>query len=261
MNIWEEFKVEDGKFYFRQIGPLQLWIQRQFDEWKVGWDYKSRDINSISAEVLDKIKETDITWHRKVVRKNPDTARLIPVMPDRPVVVKPEAELKIAKNAEAIFFIRIPMWLTLCTGTNYSDILYEIPSVVLSNTWFGEPNEGELCYSMKTFARRSLEGVEPRVHQVICPIHVKNTADDYLIFKRLCIQGSHLGIYQSDNETWTNKIHVQFRGEDTESAIKFEDAPPKTGKKVMMIGQPRKRVTKGFARKSFDTFKQLANGM
>ncbi len=260
MSMWEEFKVEEGNYYFRQIGPLHLWIQKQFDEWIVGWKYESEEMNGISEQVLDSIKENDITWHRKVVKQKQDYIKLTPVMPDRAVVVKPESELKIMKEAEATFFVRIPVWLKVCSGSNYSETLHEIPSVVLSNTWFGEPYDGELCYSLKTSARRSLEGLEPRVYQVICPIQVKNTVSEDLTFKRLCIQVSHLSIYQSDGEMWTNKIYVNFRGVDKESSIRFEDSAPKTDKKLVIVGQPRKKVTKSFVSKSFDTFKLFTNG-
>ena len=260
MSMWEEFKVEEGNYYLRQIGPLRLWIQKQFDEWIVGWKYESEETNSISEQVLDTIEENDITWHRRVVKQKQDSIKLIPVMPDRAVVVKPESELKITREADATFFVRIPVWLKVCSRANYSETLYEIPSIVLSNTWFGEPYDGELCYSLTTSARRSLEGLEPRAYQVICPIHIKNTVSEDLIFKRLCIQVSHLSIYQSDDEMWTNKIHVQFRGEGKESSIKFEDSAPKTDKKLTLVGQPRKKITKSFARKSFDTFKLFTNG-
>lgn len=260
MSIWKEFKVEEGNYYFRQIGPLHLWIQKQFDEWFVGWKYESEEMESISEQVHDSVKDDDITWHRKVVKQKHDTIKLVPTMPDKAVVVKPESELKISKDANATFFIRIPVWLQVCMGSNYSEIVYEIPSVVLSNTWFGEPHHGELCYSLKTSARRSLEGLETHPHQAICPIYIKNRVSEDLIFKRLCVQVSHVSIYQCNGEMWTNKVHVQFRGTDKESSIKFEDTPPKIDKKLVMVGQPRKKVTKSFVRKSFDTFRLFTDG-
>ena len=261
MNIWEAFTVEESVCYFRKIGPVRLWIRKQLDEWNIGWDYVSTNTHGISEQTLDTVNDTDIGWHRKVVRKNQNTVKLVPVMPDRPVVVKPESELKIVKNAGATFFVRIPLWLKVVTRANSLETLYEIPTVVLSNTWFGEPDDGELCYSMKTFARRSLTGVEPQPHLAICPIHIKNNADVDLIFKRLCIQVNHLGIYQSGSEMWANPLSVQFRGEDKESSVKYEDSAPKTDKEVTLIGQPRKKHVRGFARKSFDTFKFLSNGI
>ena len=260
MSLWEEFTVEEGSYYLRRTGPLKLWIKKELDEWIVGWKYESEETNRISEQVLDSIKDNDITWHRKVVRQKLDAIKLSPVMPDRAVVVKPESELKITREAEATFFVRIPLWVRVCFGKNFSETLYEIPSVVLSNTWFGEPYSGELCYSLTTSARRSLEQMKPGAHLVICPIHIQNSSSEDLTFNRLCVHVDHLSIYQNNNEMWANKAYVHFRGTDKESNIKFEDTAPKTDKKLVFTGQSRKKGNKSFVRKSFDTFKIFTNG-
>jgi hypothetical protein len=261
MNIWEAFEVEEGRYYNCRIGPLDLLVQRSGDEYIAGWQYDNSVPGRLSAEVLDAPPPCEIDWHRKVLQKSRDTIKLVPAMPDRAVVVKPASELKLSKETEALFYIRIPLWIHVCSGKDFAETLYEIPSVVMSHTWFGEPHAGDLCYSLTTNARRSLEKAEPRAHQAICPVYIKNSSHEDLEFKRLCVRVRYLSVFMGEKEMWTNAIHVQYRGVDKESTVKFDDNPPKGIAGLTKVGEARKHSTKSFARKSFDTFRLFSNGV
>lgn len=258
MEIWNTCIIESDKYYNYQVGPLKIWLQKRKNEWLIAWYRDIEDKESLLANAFKTLEDSSLEWHRWVLGKNTKTVILKPIMPDRAVVVKPESELRITPGADALFYVFIPIWIQIVVE---DAILCELPTIILSNTWFGEPHDGELCYSLLTSARRSLDGITRRAHQAICPVYIKNTATEELEFKRLCIQVRHLGIFEGQQQMWTNKIHVQFRGDDKESSIKFEDTPQKIEKKLSMIGQPRKKATKSFVKKSFDTFKFLTEGV
>ena len=60
MNIWERFTTKQDRVYFRQIGPLKLWIQRNQYEWVIGSDRNEEENETISIQERDEF-EPDIT--------------------------------------------------------------------------------------------------------------------------------------------------------------------------------------------------------
>lgn len=73
---------------------------------------------------------------------------LSPVTPDRSVVVCPESVLKIESGARTLFYVLLPVWITVSVGSQKKHPLDEFPGKVLSDTWFGEPHEGECSENM-----------------------------------------------------------------------------------------------------------------
>ncbi len=257
MSFWEKFDVVGQRICHRQIGPLRLWAEKRGDEWLLAWSRAPEDKESLVEKTLERVDDPDLEWHRWVLPSKDRYMRLSPMMPDRPVVVKPESEIRISAGAEALFFVAIPVCLRIYAGHAEEALVCEVPTVVMSNTWFGPPHEGELCYSLRTSARRTLEGMPRRAHQAMCPVHISNTAAHDLEFTRLCIQMGHLSVYRGDAQMWTEKVHVQFRGVDQVSQIRYESSAPAFDNARQQIGQPRDKGTRHFARKSFDTFRFL----
>ena len=254
MNIWDSYNIDDGKYGYFQIRELHLWIQKMYQEWIVGWKQKPEYPENVSMQILDTCTEGSIEWRRKVVKDTDSLIHLSPLMPERAVVVKPDSALQITAGAEALFYVSIPMWIGVFTGKSQS-ALFEVPTISLSNTWFGEPNNGSLCYSIKTSIHSIFSNLSLQSNEVVCPVQIKNTASVDLDFTRLCIQTDYLSIYKIDNELWTNKLHVHFRGIDKDSNIIYENSYPEKNRKYTLVFKSRKKYSKSYSIKSFDTFK------
>ncbi len=251
MNIWESFKISDDNYHFRQIGPLKFWIRHKNNEWLIAHDRFPEEKEVVASKVLEEGDE-NISWNRYIIPSNEHSIKLAPATPTRAIVVKPESDLKIAEGAEALFYVLFPAKVKISVGKKG---ITEIATQVLSNTWFGEPHSGEMCNSLKTSARRTLEGLTLRPHQVVCPVYIKNNSHSDLNFKRLCIRTEYLSIYQGENWLWSNKVFVSFRGDQQVSKIKYDNNVPAFEENCKLLSPPRSKPSKDFSLKSFDTFK------
>ena len=84
-----------------------------------------------------------------------------PVLPDRPVVMRPDRALTLLPGQSTIFFLEIPVWFRLSTSGYRPARIFEEPLTVLTRTWFGDPVNGELCWGLATRLHHSIESVEP----------------------------------------------------------------------------------------------------
>jgi hypothetical protein len=253
MNIWEPKEISVDQCFAAQIGPLRLWLKRAGDELRMAFH------GSPEPESLTEIRPLaphagaepeDLEWGRWVVGPMGESVRLVPVMPDRPVVVHPEMPVKIPSDQEALFFVSIPVWVRVTAGQAGKLKLCEQPSVVLSNTWFGDTVSGELCYSLRSRARRSITDSEPRPHFAVCPVRIRNTSTSQLAVERLCVHVEHLRIYFGPRQLWTNDVNITFSGEADVSRVSYLQNPPDHEPVERVLSEARTPLKKSLLQRS-----------
>ena len=170
---------------------------------------------------------------------------------------RPALALKVPAGRDALFFISIPVWVRVTAGSPEGITLCELPSMVLSNTWFGEPTAGELCYALRTRAVRSLEEVETRAYTAVCPITVSNQAPKELNFERLCVRVENLSVYQGADRLWTNQLEVRFQGEEQSSQVTIGREAPKFAGEPVKVCEARQQADKTLLAQSFSVLRSL----
>lgn len=260
MNLWKPKNIKGGKCYYWRIGPLQMWIKKTEDEWLLAYQQSQDELEEVViTDTPTQEKPLDLVWSRLVSHIETDTLQLSPSTPDRPVVVSSESPLKIFPESRALFFVSIPVWVRINIGIDQTSFLTEIPTVILSNTWFGDPMTGELCYSMKTRARRTIKNTRIPPHVASCPVWVKNSATKVLDFEKLCIHVEHLTIYEGLRHLWTNEIYINFLGEDLPNEIDFSNQQPSFEQIERVLSQPRTPYSASVFKKSFSFLKYFTN--
>ena len=252
MKPWEPVKIDKYTDYYWQAGPLSLWIRRNEDEWLVA--YESQSANADSEEfIIAQKRENPGTLEptRYVLSENSGIIQLLPVLQDRAVVVGSEIPVRILPKNRALFFVSIPVWIRILIGEKKNRItLTEIPTINLSNTWFGDPMTGELGYSLTTSARRSIEDSIPSLYRAVCPVWIINSSQAALDFQKLSIHVEHLRVYGGKLRIWTNEVRITFTGEDQLSRIDFSDKKPALEEGCTMISDERTPVDKSLLKKS-----------
>lgn len=244
--------LETGKTASWEGGTLRAWALRTEHEWRIA--ATRQEETSVIRASTDKPLPAAPAWKRWAFSEEAPEIAAIPAMPDKPLVVRPDAPLRIPPGNEVTFFVSVPVWLRFFVGAEPRRIfLTEEPTVVLSNTWFGEPTMGELCYALKTSASRSLEGIKIGGHRCVCPLLLQNDSDAELPFQKLCIRTLYVNIYQGASRLWSEEIRVSFKGKDQGSEISFGSAAPKFEETGERVGEARLVAPKSFIRRSFDT--------
>jgi hypothetical protein len=244
MDPWEATRIELGRLYRARVGPLSLWLRRSDDEIHIAPDRADVDADLADCEPLAEAPVpdgVDPDWARWVVGEGADSLRLAPALPDRAVVVRPESTLTLPTGREALFLVSIPVWVRVSISGDAGLDLCEHPTTVLSNIWFGDPMSGELCYSLRTRARRGVEDSPPRGHRAICPVRIRNDAPKPLEVERFCVRVQHLRIY-AGQRLWTSEVRVRFRGEEQASEVHYAPEAPSLEPVGGVVGDAREPV-------------------
>lgn len=256
-DLWAKFEISIDRLYFWQIGALQLWLRATEEEWQIACthgDEERCEFNEDSDPPPD-----DVEWQRWSRQNEANAVHFKPTMPDRPLVVRPESVIKIAPAHGALYFISIPVVVSISAGRDGELKLADIPSVILSKTWFGDTLTGEPCYALKTRARPSIHDMQNSMHRAVFPVQIRNLSPKELAFHRICIRVAHLSIFGGIDNLWSNSASVNYLGEDKFSRLEYEDTPPEYKGVGVRLADAREPQKQNIIQRTFSGFKALRN--
>lgn len=198
-------------------------------------------------------------WIRWPVREDDQEMELAPTLPPRPLVAEPEFPFRLLPRARARIFVRVPLWVRVSVPLEGERRqLTEVPTVTLSDTWWGTPTEGELCWWLSTTARREVtpEVFEPNV--AVCPLALVNRSDDELPVEKIAVRVAHLTLFSDEGRLWADGTRVRYRGAEEGSDLEFSGRPPEEASGAVRVADPREEPpSRGFHARTFARLKSL----
>lgn len=223
-GLWGDRPVPaPGETQRLDVGPLTMWLRSENGEL---WITHSRPAGGGEP---DRSLPADAQWSRWALPEGSRHLHLSPVFPDRPLVVKPEHAFTLMRRASARVYMRVPVWVRVDAMDRPGGrrvLLTEIPTVLLSETWWGDIRDGELAYWLTTKGRRQLVPELVEAHQVISAVQLDNLSEDDLQVEKLSLRVEHLSVYEKDGRLWAEEVGVEYHGEDEGTDIRMNDKPP-----------------------------------
>ena len=222
-GVWQVSEGGTGLFRF---GPMQIWVRRQNHDWLTFNRRDSEQNHDFTFTTEGDLPPADTVWNRYAFREEEDQVSLKPAFPDRSLVVRPKTPLQLPPKNEVTFYISIPLWVRLQFGSQNPVVVENLPTVVLSNTWFGLPTEGELCYALKTGAVRELSQATVGEYRAICSLTMKNESAEVFPVTKICLPTRYLSLYQGQTRLWTNSMEIVHQGPNRTGLLRPQSKPP-----------------------------------
>lgn len=241
---WGRHTVDAGRLDFWQIGPLHLWVQHLPHQWRLNWTQSGDWLEPRIRAVPGAHGETppaDAQQVNCLFGESRDELIFAPALADRPVVTRLTSPVQILPDEQVTLYVVSPLWLRL-EMAQPSKVLQEIPIYRMSDTWFGPPTNGELCYASSGPAFLQLRDVPLRLHCVITAMTIKNLGTKPLPLQKIKVPLPRLSLFYSPRTGfWTDTVTLESRGgEDTEMAsLKLERQPPADASPTQFVTGPR----------------------
>ena len=253
-KLWKLHRLAEGKTLFFQVGPLQLWVQRSGSEWRVAERRLSKQCKECTLSTVASAPK-GISFRSWAFTQNFEDIRLLPCLPDRPLVVKTLTTRIIPPKKETIFFLSLPLYGELSVGKDSQHwVLTEVPSSILSHTWIGDFFEGEGGYALKTPASYALEDVNMLPNRVICSLRVTNQGEKPLPIEKMCIRPEFLEIYATTQSLWTNEMQATFRSTKQAISIRYLPGAPTSPTKAVLLRPAAKKSKRNFLQRAFGSY-------
>lgn len=244
---WGIHTVPDDRAKVLRFGPLEVHFTRRAGEVRLAI---RRDGNDAA-----------LRWSRWAPAPDWDgRLELKPMLPNRPLVVRPEDEFRLMNGAEARIFVRVPLVVRVEAPGPSARTLQDIPTVVLSDTWWGTPEEGELCYDLDTRARRTMEPKDFLEHACACPVQLVNGSRGELLVSRIALRPTYLSLYRDGDRLWSDLTTVRYRGEEEGSALDVSGQPPREAREPVLLTPAAETMGRGFSARTFHRLRSSLGG-
>lgn len=202
----------------------------------------------------------NIEYKRYIVGKD-QTVFLEPALPELPIVVKPEDELSIIPGNKLEVLLDIPLLLAVTFGPQGKrTTIWEYPYTELSQSFFGNPDSGELCYSIVNSLSKTFKDYRPKDNTALCPLTIINKSNQILNFERMILRGPYLTLYFGADQIFTSPVTITFKGAEQTSQVVIKKRPPEESPAMKIASYPRKKEEKSVLKKSFFFLKTIYNG-
>jgi hypothetical protein len=237
---WGRFSLETEQRALWQIGPTRLTALRRAKEWCIDYveETEHREDASLEYPTEQLLSSPSLARHRFAFVDPPEAIWLTPAVPDRALVVYPEARLHVPTGESITLFCSIPLWLRVEAGESRLPLL-EAPIDRPSDTWFGPSSrEGELCYATRTQARLDRDAIPIRAHRATTELRIHNAAPGKLDLERINLAVPFLSLFSTpDGRLWTESVALERSSTGEMGRLRLGDPPGEA--EVEMIAGPR----------------------
>ena len=267
---WGIFNLNRDTLFSKQFGDLKVWVKKDRNELSVACTRRrdARSRGKTELETAYKPESESASWVHWVISDEPKSVEISPLLPDRPLIAKIESPFSLAAGTEKLIFIRIPLWIAVNSTGKEEIKLLEAPLQILSNTWFGNFESGELCYWASVRAEQPQAGKpqaeQPQAEQqaqqtlkALCSVRLSNMANESLPVEKMYLPVPNLTLFNADGRLWTDEVAVSCRGADEAGQVKFTGKPPENLIHVSIAAAPRQTSAKNIFLKSFSSINSI----
>lgn len=227
---WARHLLDQHPRLALRIGPLSLWVHAHTGEWRIAWfpGRTARDTTQSAERDFTGEPPAEAPWQRFSFGGPRQSLRIEPVLPDQPLVARPEVPFTILAGSEITVYVSSPLWVALHHGDDLLPMV-EIPTMRLPNTWFGGPTTpGGQAYALRTRARLELSEDAFHPTRVLSSVLIRNRARSHLHLERLRLPMRELSLHYSQRQGfWTNSVTIERRAVDeTLVDVRFERGAP-----------------------------------
>ncbi|GAB1482616.1 hypothetical protein MASR2M78_14320 [Treponema sp.] len=258
-SFWDAVEIGVGQCVSWTVGKLALWAEHYEQEWHVLPLYDEGIAEKSSFSVRSKSEKPESTEWNHYLLKDGSWVYPLPVMMDRPVLIRPDRTLVLLSGEQARFYVALPLWLSLRVGgkekASTAKKLNAFPILPMVNAWFGDPVSGELCYFTATRLYPGLEQIPFSSYHAICSLSIKNDSEKDLPFDRLCLHTEFLNIYQGLTRFWTNDVSVVYKGIDQGTQVVPSKGAPALDGSSHLIASSRQPIENWYIKRTFNLLK------
>lgn len=239
--FWSELTIAHGRAIRIRIGPLAVTVARLDHEWRISRENVEGNDTIVSIDpdvaVETLAPRTDVT---RYATSNPtERFRIVPVLPDRSVVTRPERPITILPHTEVTLYVGSPLWFRLLQGAD--EPFGELPASAPKEAWVGSSTrDGEMCYATHTYGRLHLDDAALRPHRVMTAVAINNGSSQPFVCDHVSLPVRRLSVYASaEGRLWTESVALERTAVDDLAKLDVSTGAPPEAHGATLVSGPR----------------------
>ncbi len=251
--FWSELTVPHRRAVRIRLGPLVVTVARLDNEWRVIREAVGGNDSEVSIQENVPIEEPPPSANvtRYATASKTERLRIVPVLPDRSVLTRPERPISILPHTEVRLYVGSPLWIRLLQGAD--DLLGELPATPPKEAWVGSSTrDGELCYATRTYGRLHLEDMKLLPHRVMTSVAINNGAEHVFVCDHVSLPVRRLSVFaSSEGRLWTEPISLERSPHEEFAKLDVSSGPPGEARGATLLSGPRDAGQRGIRFRAF----------
>ena len=255
-SFWKKYTVKINQTLLFKAGYSEVLLKHT----TAGWIVKANTFTPSAAEMT--VEEPgDLTDDQNVLHfyaSNSNELFVVPALPDKAVVFRNNKNIKVSAGQSARLFFRIPLNMQFYFGQiKEENKITEVPLQRLSDTWFGEIDEGEPAYSIGGNYYKSIADVDANTWEAIASVEIINNTFGVLDIQRLILRVEEFNLYKKGDQILTNHVAIEFKGQEQAESVTLSVRNDFHGEKFEQVANKRLSDSKKLLRRSFFFIKNM----
>lgn len=252
ISILGKHQVQPGNSEIIKMGCINLNATRE----KKGWYLYTTEIGK-EDNPSDLKKNTDNDFFQT---GKSNSLLIEPALPAKPMVFK-GTMLNVLPGQRLTFFLKIPLSFQIYYSRKLPEnLLKEIVYKKLSDTWFGEPDNGEAAFALGSEYFLDFDKIESSDCEAICPVTVFNNSQKILTLQRLIIRNDFVALYKNEGKIVGSEVLIEFKGSDIMSSAEYRYNKIYNGEKQETLANAQNSSSKNLLKMNFHFIKNIYKG-
>lgn len=249
------YTMASGQTHYHELSHTRVWVTLLNQEWQLRHEPipGSEDQNQWNQRIAWSLPGSDVSVQRFVRPDAGSQVRYLPVMADKPTVMRPSQPLTLPPLTECTIYVGTLVTMAVQAGSAGTTLM-ELPLAQPALTWLGRNSmEGDLCYAAATYARLALETVPKRPWRAITPVTIVNRRSQPLLLERLSLPTPLLALYRNErDQLWTPKVTITCETDMASARLKVDNGTVEAAGDCTLITAAREQPVRGTFVRAFD---------
>ncbi len=254
--FWNKYEFSVGQTMLFKIGNAEVFVKHIQNGWLLKNRFPAQTYAEPQMVEVEGMEDDSEVFHFQTGKSH--ILHVVPALPNKAVVFRNNKNIKISAGQSASLFFRIPLSIQFYfQEIKDENRLFELPLQRLSDTWFGEPDNGEAAYSIGSNYDKSFDDVKVASWEAVAPVEIINNTTGLLDLQRLILRVEEFSLFLKNKQLLSNHVAIEFRGQENAGSVNLTVRKELHGQKPVQMAKPRNTESKNLLRKSFYFIKNI----
>ena len=255
-NFWNKYEFSVGQTKLFKAGLAEVFVKHILNGWLIKSHTTDLPFEELEVEEVDSLEDDSDVFHFQTGKSH--FLHVVPAFPSKAVVFRNNGNIRVSAGQSASLFFCIPLTMQFYfQEIKDENRLFEIPLRRLSDTWFGEPDNGEPAFSIGSYYDKSFDEVKATSWEAIVPVEIINNTAGLLDLQRLILRVDDFSLFLKNKKLLSNHVSIEFKGQEHAGSVNLTTHKEIHGLKPVRIATQRGAESKNLLRKSFFFIKNI----
>ncbi|HAH25419.1 MAG TPA: hypothetical protein DCL77_16955 [Prolixibacteraceae bacterium] len=255
-SFWKKYEFTDNQTLQFRAGFADVLVKHFTNGWLIKSYIHDQPSEDLEVEEIEGIANDSEVFHFQTGKSN--VLIVVPAFPQKAVVFRNNKNIKISAGESANLYFRIPLVMQFYFHeVKDENKLFEIPMQRLSDTWFGDPDNGEPAFSIGNNYDTEFAQVNALSWEAVSAVEIINNTTGVFELQRLILRVEDFSLYLKSKQLLSNHVSIEFKGPEHAGSVNLSVKKEIHGLKPLQLAKARNTVARNLLRKSFFFIKNI----